>query len=34
MKKYLGVISFALIIMVICFLAANITQVIDSGVTT
>ena len=34
MKKYLGVISFALIILVICFFTANITQVIDPGVTT
>ncbi|MFJ7685350.1 hypothetical protein [Peribacillus butanolivorans] len=34
MKKYLGVISFALIILVIFFLAANITQVIEPGVTT
>ncbi|MGE1166200.1 hypothetical protein ABES08_11075 [Peribacillus simplex] len=34
MTKYLGVISFALIILVICFFTANITQVIDPGVTT
>ncbi|MBT2668050.1 hypothetical protein J7J00_21640 [Bacillus sp. ISL-4] len=34
MKKYLGVISFTLIILVICFFAANITRVIDPGVTT
>ncbi len=34
MKNYLGVISFTLIILVICFFAANITQVIDPGVTT
>ncbi|MGG0789474.1 hypothetical protein ABE132_12225 [Peribacillus simplex] len=34
MKKYLGVISFAFIILVICFLAAHITRVIDPGVTT
>ncbi|MDF9761425.1 hypothetical protein OKW24_003198 [Peribacillus simplex] len=34
MKKFLGVISFALIILVICFFTANITQVIDPGVTT
>ncbi|CAH0314821.1 hypothetical protein SRABI96_05165 [Peribacillus sp. Bi96] len=34
MKKYLGVISFALIILVICFFSGNITQVIDPGVTT
>jgi hypothetical protein len=34
MKKYLGVISFALIILVICFFAGTITQVIDPGVTT
>lgn len=34
MKKYLGVISFALIIQVICCLAANITRLIETGVTT
>ncbi|MFF2290044.1 hypothetical protein [Peribacillus butanolivorans] len=34
MKKYLGSISFALIILVICFFTANITQVIHPGVTT
>ncbi|MDM5222519.1 hypothetical protein QUF86_17535 [Peribacillus sp. NJ11] len=34
MKKYLGVISFALIILIICFFAGNIIQVIDPGVTT
>ncbi|MGG0792020.1 hypothetical protein ABE132_25705 [Peribacillus simplex] len=34
MKKYLGVILFALIILVICFFAGTITQVIDPGVTT
>ncbi|MCP1094499.1 hypothetical protein M0L17_11885 [Bacillaceae bacterium OS4b] len=33
MKKYLGIISFTLIILVICFFAANITRVIDPGVT-
>ncbi|MFE4144156.1 hypothetical protein ACFX4I_20340 [Peribacillus sp. YIM B13472] len=34
MKKYLGVISFALIILIICFFAGTIIQVIDPGVTT
>ncbi|MFE0508038.1 hypothetical protein ACWF7H_28075 [Peribacillus butanolivorans] len=34
MKKYLGVISFVFIILVICFLAAHITRVIETGVTT
>jgi hypothetical protein len=34
MKKYIGIISFTLIILVICFFAANITRVIDPGVTT
>ena len=34
MKKYLGIISFTLIILVICFFTANITRVIDPGVTT
>ncbi|ECO1677989.1 hypothetical protein XO47_15290 [Listeria monocytogenes] len=34
MKKYLGVISFALIIFVICFCVAHITRVIDTEVIT
>jgi hypothetical protein len=34
MRKYLGIFSYTFIILVICFFAANITRVIDSGVTT
>ncbi|WP_285767414.1 hypothetical protein [Peribacillus sp. SI8-4] len=34
MKKYLGGISFGLIILVTCFLVAHITRVIDTGVLT
>ncbi|MEW5550601.1 hypothetical protein ABGT22_11600 [Peribacillus frigoritolerans] len=34
MRKYLGIISYTSIILVICFFAANITRVIDPGVTT